>query len=53
MCLNKTVTYVGESYRGKTFAHFGSFAKVGRPRGRNKKSQHTPKRRMNAEQDGG
>lgn len=33
MCLNRFVTYVGESYRGETFAHFGSLAKVGRPRG--------------------
>jgi hypothetical protein len=31
--------------RGKTFAYFGSFAKVGRPRGRNTTSTRTPKRR--------
>jgi len=33
--------------RGKTFAFFGAFAKEGRPRGRNRKSPRTSKRRMN------
>ena len=46
---NEGIFRLGEKpdVRGKTFASFGAFAKVGRPRGRNEKSARTPTRRRN------